>query len=107
MAVDLPSLLRALPDRYYAHRITAPQTVYLSVGSHKYTLRLTPDACEVLDGKPDTDADLVLKTTEALFDKMVVRGKLPGPIDVARGKVKTNDPLALKKLRDLFDFKGL
>jgi hypothetical protein len=38
---------------------------------------------------------------------MVLHGKMPGPIDIARGKVKTNDVGALSKLRDLFDFKGL
>jgi hypothetical protein len=38
---------------------------------------------------------------------MVVHGKMPGPIDIARGKVKTNDAGALMKLRELFDFSGL
>ena len=47
------------------------------------------------------------KNLWSIYEKMVLKGKMPGPIDIARGKVKTNDPLALKGLRDYFDFEGL
>jgi hypothetical protein len=38
---------------------------------------------------------------------MVVQGKLPGAIDIAMGRIKTNDPMGLQKLREWFDFSGL
>jgi hypothetical protein len=60
----------------------------------------------VEEGKTVEAADIVLKTTPDLFEKMVLRGKLPGPIDIARGKVRTNDPMGLQKLREWFDFTG-
>ena len=69
-----------------------------------YTATLTPEACSVQPGKGVDRADVVLKTTEKLFLRMVVDGKMPGALDIARGRIKTNDPGALKQLRDLFDF---
>ena len=65
------------------------------------------DGVTVELGKKVENADIVLKTTPEIFEKMVLKGKLPGPIDIARGKVKTNDPVGLKNLRDYFDFSGL
>jgi len=35
---------------------------------------------------------------------MVVHGKMPGALDIARGKIKTNDPMGLQKLKTMFDF---
>ena len=93
-----------MPERYRKGSATEPKTFYFSIGDHKYTVKVTPDGCEVEKGKTVDAADVVLKTTPELFEKMVLRGKLPGPIDIARGKVKTNDPMSLQKLREWFDF---
>ena len=95
-----------MPSRYLAGRNPATKTYYFSVGEHRYTVRLSPESCTVEEGKIG-EADYVLKTTPDLFEKMVIKGKMPGPLDIARGKVKTNDPLALKRLRDYFDFTGI
>ncbi len=106
MAVDLPKLFATLPERYRP-AADAAGTYYFSIGDYKVTVALRPDGCTVTEGKPDTPADCVLKTTPALFEKMVLRGKMPGPLDIARGKVKTNDPKKLMDLRRFFDFSGL
>ena len=37
-----------------------------------------------------------------LFANMVLKGKMPGPMDIARGKIKTNDPSALQNLMTCF-----
>ena len=42
-----------------------------------------------------------------IFENMVLRGKLPGPIDIARGKIKTNDISGLQNLKTWFDFAGV
>jgi long-chain acyl-CoA synthetase len=97
-------MFRLMPDRYRRGLLGAPRTYYFSVGDHKYTVRLTPQECKVEAGKTVDRADVVLKTTPALFDKVVVQGKLPGPLDIARGSFKTNDPAKLQELRSLFDF---
>ena len=93
-----------MPDRYRKGVLPATRTYYFSVGPHKRTATLRPDGATVEEGKTLDRADVVLKTTEALFLKMVVDGKMPGPLDIARGRIKTNNPAALKQLRDLFDF---
>ena len=37
---------------------------------------------------------------------MVLDGKRPGALDIARGKIKTNDPTGLAKMVELFRFEG-
>lgn len=105
--MTIPQLFAAMPGRYRAGKVDRPMTYYFSIGDHKYTVKVDPTTCVVEDGKTVENADCVLKTTPELFEKMVIHGKMPGPIDIARGKVKTNDTGALMKLRELFDFKGI
>jgi hypothetical protein len=105
--MTIPQLFAAMPGRYRAGKVDRATTYYFSIGDHKYTVKLDKEKCVVEDGKTIDNADCVLKTTPELFEKMVIHGKMPGPIDIARGKVKTNDTGALMKLRDLFDFKGI
>ena len=105
--MNIPQLFSAMPSRYRPAKLGKPTSYYFSIGDHKYTVRLDAEKCTVENGKTIENADCVLKTTPELFEKMVMHGKMPGPIDIARGKVKTNDAGALMKLRDLFDFSGL
>lgn len=105
--MDIPQVFETLPSRYRTGKATGRTVYYFSIGDHKYTVVVEPDECKVEQGKTVSDADVVLKTTPELFEKMVVKGKMPGPLDIARGKVKTNNPAALKRLRDYFDFSGL
>ncbi len=100
----IPEMFRLMPERYRPGLLSAPRTYYFSVGDHKYTVRLTTRECRVEAGNTVGAADVVLKTTPALFDKVVVQGKLPGPIDLARGAFKTNNPSQLQELKSLFDF---
>jgi hypothetical protein len=105
--MNIAQIFDAMPSRFKPGSVKQASTFYFSVGDHKYTVKLGPDGCTVDKGKTIENADVVLKTTPELFEKMVIHGKMPGPLDIARGKVKTNDPGALKRLRDYFDFKGL
>lgn len=100
----IPELFAMMPQRYRAGVLIAPRTYYFSVGEHKYTVRLTPTACAVEAGRTTEAADCVLKTTPELFLRMVIDGGTPGPLDIARGRFRTNDPAALVQLRDLFRF---
>lgn len=105
--MTIPQLFAAMPSHYRAGRIDRAMSYYFSIGDHKYTVKVDATTCVVEEGKTIENANCVLKTTPELFEKMVIHGKMPGPIDIARGKVKTNDVGALTKLRDLFDFKGM
>ncbi len=102
--MTIPEIFDAMPGRYRKGSAARPSTFYFSIGDHKYTVKVEPDGCTVASGKTVDNADVVLKTTPELFEKMVVKGKMPGALDIARGKIKTNDPGALKSLRDYFDF---
>lgn len=100
-------IFEAMSARYKKGSAKAPKSFYFSIGDDKYTVKVTPDACAVEKGKTVDNADVVLKATPDVFEKMVLKGKLPGALDIARGKIKTNDPGGLKALADWFDFSGL
>lgn len=102
----IPEIFDAMPDRYQPGKIDKDRTYYFSLGDDKFTVTLSPESCVVVKGKSG-DADVVLKTTPQLFEKMVIHGKMPGALDIARGRIKTNDPMALKDLKGYFDFGGL
>lgn len=94
-------LLRAFPSRFRAGKVNRNVSYYFSVGADKFSLRIGPTACEVVEGKIE-NADCVVKSDPAVFEALVLRGKAPGPIDIARGKFKTNDPSLLMLLKDAF-----
>ncbi len=100
-------IFEAMSARYKPGKATTPRTYYFSIGDDKYTVKCTPRDCTVESGKTVDNADCVLKATPDVFEKMVLKGKLPGALDIARGKIKTNDVGALKDLKDWFDFSGI
>lgn len=91
-----------LTERYNPGKLSKTTSCYFSVGSEKWTVMLHPDKAEARPGRPDGSADFVLKVDPKLFEKMVIDGKKPGALDVARGKIKTNDVAMLKRLPELF-----
>ena len=105
--MNIKKIFDEMPGRYIKGSATKATTYYFSIGDSKFTVTIDPDAVKVADGKTVDKADVILKTTPDLFEKMVIKGKMPGPIDIARGKVKTNDPAGLQKLRTMFDFSGV
>ena len=94
-------IFAAFPSRYIPGRVAKPMTYYFSVGDDKYTVRLDTQACTVTPGKTD-NADCVVKADPKVFEALVLQGKAPGPLDIARGKFKTNDPSLLLALKDCF-----
>jgi len=105
--MDVKKIFEQMPGRYIKGKATKKTVYYFSIGDYRCTVTVEPAGVTVEPDKKVENADVVLKTTPELFEKMVLHGKLPGPIDIARGKVKTNDPVGLKGLRDYFDFSGL
>ena len=70
---------------------------------HKWTVKLSPSACELIPGKID-NADCVLKTSADLFAKLVDGSWKPGVVDFMSGKIKTNDLDLLLQLQKAFGF---
>jgi len=91
-----------MAGRYQPGRVSKVITYYFSVGDEKWTATLHPDHCDVAEGRHTSRADCVLKCDPKLFANMVLEGKRPGPFDIARGKIRTNDVGLLKKLPEFF-----
>ena len=100
---EIRSIFEAMSSRFRSGQVSEPVSYYFSVGGEKWTVIVRRDSCEVQEGRQVASADCVLKCDPALFAKMVLKGKKPGPLDVARGRIKTNDVALLKKLPELFD----
>jgi len=94
-------IFQNMPARYQPGQLSAPKSFYFSVGDEKWSVTCHPDRCEAVQGKTG-NADVVLKCDPKLFEKMVLHGKMPGALDIARGKIKTNDPGALQQMMSLF-----
>ncbi len=94
-------IFAAFPSRYIPGRIPRAVTYYFSVGEDKYTVRLDATACTVTPGKTE-NADCVVKADPGVFEALVLKGKAPGALDIARGRFKTNDPSLLMALKDCF-----
>ncbi len=101
---NIPVLFEELPGRYKVGVLKTPKSFYFSIGEYKYTVLLGLTEAKVISGKAIDNADVVLKTTPELFESMVVKGKMPGALDITFGRIKTNDPAGLAQLRELFDF---
>jgi len=105
--VNIPQIFAAMSGRYKKGSTATPRSFYFSIGDLRYTVKVDAAGCVVEAGKTVENADVVLKTTPELFQRMVVEGKLPGALDIAMGRIKTNDPKGLQQLREWFDFSGL
>jgi putative sterol carrier protein len=97
-------IFQQMPERFVPRPGSPPKTFYFSVGPEKWTVTIGPDQCEVREGKHTDNADCVLKCDPDLFANLVLHGKMPGAIDIARGKIKTNDPNQLRTLMERFRF---
>ncbi len=94
-------LITSFQSRYVPGKVDRTITYYFSIGDEKHTLVVTPTAATVTPGKPE-NADCVVKAHPDTFLDLVLRGKQPGPLDIARGRFKTNDVGLLMKLRACF-----
>ena len=94
-------LIASFQSRYVPGQVDRTVTYYFSIGEEKHTLVLTPTTCQVSPGRP-ANADCVVKAHPDVFLALVLHGKQPGPLDIARGRFKTSDVGLLLKLRSCF-----
>ena len=73
-------------------------------GSCTATVTVSPDKCEVKEGKGQGEANCVLKTNGDFFLKMSRDGYTPGATDFMGpwAKAKSNDPMLLGELKKAF-----
>ncbi len=104
MSQALAEAFEKMKARYKKGIVQGTKTFYFSLGEQdgqKWVVTATPDACEVKQGKIE-GADVILKTSEELFLKLIRGQWVPGMMDFMRGKIKTNDPDGLRLLKDAF-----
>lgn len=100
-ATELREIFTAAQARFRKGALSREISYYFTFGpgpGEKWSVWLGPDRCEVKEGKHVERADCVVKTTAALFLRMVSKGYTPTAMDFMRGKIKSNDPMLLKDL---------
>jgi long-chain acyl-CoA synthetase len=100
----LATSLTTLKARFQPGAVKKATTYYLSLGDTaalKWTVTLSPTACEVVAGKTE-NADCVLKTSAELFLKLINGTWKPGAVDFISGRIKTNDLDLLRSLQTAF-----
>ncbi|MEZ4219302.1 MAG: AMP-binding protein [Polyangiaceae bacterium] len=104
-AIDdsLAAVFEDLPGRFVPGSVKEPVSFYFALGERdRFTLKITPEGCEVLEGKAVDRADCVLKTTPELFRRIVREGYTPTPAEFMSGEVKSNDIALLMTFQKAF-----
>jgi long-chain acyl-CoA synthetase len=98
MAVsEIGKIFQSLPARFQKGNVKTPRTFYFSLDEdEKWTVSLSPDACEVKPGRPAQDADCFFKASKQMFLDVWDGKHTPSAADFMMGKIKSNNPLLLK-----------
>ncbi len=91
----LVALFGELPARYLPDGVEKATTWYFSLGGEhgRWTVSVTPggSAPEVREGRAEGQADCVVKTTAAVWTRMVQEAWAPDVSDFVGGLIKTSD----------------
>jgi hypothetical protein len=104
---DLRAVFAALPTKFQKGGVAKTTSFYFSLGDgpgEKWTVTVSPDKCDVKEGKGQGEANCVLKTNGDFFLKMFRDGYTPGATDFMGpwSKAKSNDPMLLAELKKAF-----
>lgn len=94
---EIETIFKGLCARFNKANVKAERSYHFSLGEHEqWTVSIRRDGCEVRRGRND-QADVFLEGPAELFlDVWNGRHRL-GPMDFLTGRVKSNQPLALKE----------
>jgi long-chain acyl-CoA synthetase len=88
----LEPVFRELEHRFVAGAVQQPVSYYFSLGAtERWTVRITPESCEVAQGKVVSPADCVLKTSPDMFTRIVREAYTPSAQEFMSGTVKSNN----------------
>jgi len=91
-ASSLADVFRELETRFAPGSVEDPVCFYFSLGkSERWTVRINREKCEVVPGKSASSADCVLKTSPAMFTRIVREAYTPSPAEFMAGTVKSNN----------------
>ena len=104
---DLAEVFRELSGRFRAGSVAQPVSFYFSLGSgERWTVKIDANRCEVLPGKVVNPADCVLKTSAAMFTRIVREAYTPSPAEFMSGMVKSNNISLLMTFQKAFQLAG-
>lgn len=90
------SIFSSLSNSYRPDEINEETSFYFSIDDIKKTVTLTPETCRIEDGKTIESVDCVCKTDSEFFLRIWNEDYRPGMSDFLSGKIKSNNPMALK-----------
>jgi len=99
----MAELFQELEHRFVAGSVKDPISFYFALGkSERWTVQVGPDACRVVPGKVADSADCVLKTSPAMFTRIVREAYTPTPGEFMSGTVKSNNIALLMTFQKVF-----
>jgi long-chain acyl-CoA synthetase len=100
---SLAGLFRELEERFLAGQVKDPVSFYFALGKReRWTVEVTEDSCRVTEGKVRDVADCVLKTSPAMFTRIVREAYTPTPGEFMSGTVKSNNVQLLMTFQKVF-----
>jgi long-chain acyl-CoA synthetase len=88
----LEPVFEELKERFVAGSVKQAVSYYFALGdSERWTVRITPELCEVYPGKVINPADCVLKTSPDIFTRIVREAYTPSAQEFISGMVKSNN----------------
>ncbi|HEY5376723.1 MAG TPA: AMP-binding protein [Polyangiaceae bacterium] len=103
----LAPVFQELQTRFVAGSVEKPVSFYFSLGdTERWSVRITQDSCEVINGKALSPADCVLKTSPAMFTRIVREKYTPSPAEFVAGAVKSNNIQLLFTFQKAFQLSG-
>ena len=104
---SMADLFRELEHRFVVGSVKDPVSFYFSLGKkERWTVNVTPEGCEVVAGKSSGTADCVLKTTPAMFTRIVKEAYTPTAGEFMSGTVKSNNVALLMTFQKVFQLAG-
>ncbi|MDX2052691.1 MAG: AMP-binding protein [Polyangiaceae bacterium] len=104
---SLDKVFAELKGRFVPGVVNAPISYYFALGEkERWSLRVTPDSCEVASGKSSGQADCVLKTSPGIFTRIVREAYTPTPAEFMSGTVKSNNIQLLLTFQKLFQLES-
>ena len=104
---SLAPVFSELKTRFLIGSVEKPVSFYFSLGdTERWSVRITQDTCEVIAGKVEGPADCVLKTSPAMFTRIVREKYTPSPAEFVAGAVKSNNIQLLFTFQKAFQLQG-
>ncbi len=104
---SLADVFRELEQRFVEGAVKVPVSFYFALGTkERWTVRISERTCEVAVGKVIDVADCVLKTSPAMFTRIVREAYTPTPGEFISGEVKSNNIQLLVTFQKAFGLEG-